>query len=109
MNRLGFVYFKEQFCGVVEETDAGYSFAYDYLYLANKNKQAVSLTLPLTDETYYSKTLFAFFDGLIPEGWLLDIAEKNWKINYKDRMGLLLVCCKDCIGAVSVVEHHEKL
>jgi serine/threonine-protein kinase HipA len=53
--------------------------------------------------------LFAFFDGLIPEGWLLDIAEKNWKINYKDRMGLLLTCCKDCIGAVSVENNNEKL
>jgi serine/threonine-protein kinase HipA len=51
--------------------------------------------------------LFAFFDGLIPEGWLLDIAEKNWKINYKDRMGLLLTCCKDCIGAVSVEKNEE--
>jgi serine/threonine-protein kinase HipA len=58
--------------------------------------------MPLTEETYESKTLFACFDGLIPEGWLLEIAEKNWKINYKDRMGLLLSCCKDCIGAVSV-------
>jgi serine/threonine-protein kinase HipA len=46
--------------------------------------------------------LFPFFDGLIPEGWLLDIAEKNWKLNPRDRMGLLLVCCKDCIGTVSV-------
>ena len=109
MNRKGLVYFKEHFCGMVEETDAGYSFAYDDNYLENKNKQAVSLTLPLSNQVYYSKTLFAFFDGLIPEGWLLDIAEKNWKINYKDRMGLLLVCCKDCIGAVSVVEYHEKL
>ena len=90
------------FCGVVSETDAGYSFEYNKEYLQNNQGQAVSLTLPLTDKPYQSKTLFAFFDGLIPEGWLLDIAERNWKINYKDRMGLLLNCCKDCIGAVSV-------
>ena len=49
------------------------------------------------------KVLFPFFDGLIPEGWLLDIAEKSWKINRRDRMSLLLACCKDCIGAVSVI------
>lgn len=104
MNRRGNVYYKDKFCGIVSETDAGYSFAYDENYLLNADAKAVSLTLSLTKETYKSKTLFAFFDGLIPEGWLLDIAEKNWKINYKDRMGLLLVCCKDCIGAVSVVE-----
>ncbi|AGY54685.1 HipA N-Terminal Domain-Containing Protein [Bacteroidales bacterium CF] len=52
--------------------------------------------------------LFPFFDGLIPEGWLLDIAEKNWKLNPRDRMGLLLACCKDCIGAVSVEEVKEE-
>ena len=46
--------------------------------------------------------LFPFFDGLIPEGWLLNIAEKNWKLKPRDRMGLLMACCLDCIGAVSI-------
>jgi len=108
MNRSGNVYLKNVFCGVVSETDAGYTFVYNKEYLAQKDAEAVSLTLPLTEKIFQSKTLFAFFDGLIPEGWLLDLAEKNWKINYKDRMGLLLTCCKDCIGAVSVVKN-EKL
>jgi serine/threonine-protein kinase HipA len=108
MNRSGKVYYKENFCGVVLETDDGYSFQYDEGYLKNEKAKPVSLTLPLTNKPYESKTLFAFFDGLIPEGWLLDIAEKNWKINHKDRMGLLLNCCNDSIGAVSVVKN-EKL
>lgn len=55
-----------------------------------------------------SQVLFPFFDGLIPEGWLLDIAERNWKLNPRDRMGLLLACCKDCIGAVSVYPVNEE-
>ena len=109
MNRSGKVYMKNVFCGVVSETDDGYSFEYKTDYLQSNEAQAVSLTLPLTPKLYKSKTLFAFFDGLIPEGWLLDLAEKNWKINYKDRMGLLLICCKDCIGAVSVEYNNEKL
>jgi len=65
--------------------------------------EAISLTLPLTDKPYHDTVLFPFFDGLIPEGWLLNIAENSWKINQRDRMSLLLVCCKDCIGAVSVI------
>jgi serine/threonine-protein kinase HipA len=93
---------KNQFCGLIGETDDGYSFVYDKDYLTNSFPEAVSCTLPLTEKSYNSKTLFAFFDGLIPEGWLLDIAERNWKIKHNDRMGLLLTCCKDCIGAVSV-------
>jgi serine/threonine-protein kinase HipA len=39
---------------------------------------------------------------------LLDIAQKNWKLNPTDRMGLLLACCKDCIGVVSVEEVKEE-
>ena len=46
--------------------------------------------------------MIPFFDGLIPEGWLLDITVKNWKVNPNDRMELLLIACKDCIGAVSI-------
>ena len=60
--------------------------------------RAVSLTLPLRDEPYDSSTLFSFFDGLIPEGWLLNVVTRNWKLNRKDRFGLLLVACRDTIG-----------
>lgn len=109
MNRSGKVYYKDLFCGVLEETDAGYCFEYDAEYLSNKRANPVSLTMPLTEKPYLSKTLFAFFDGLIPEGWLLDLAEKNWKINYRDRTGLLLLCCRDAIGAVSISQNNEKL
>ena len=52
----------------------------------------------------YSKTLFPFFDGLIPEGWLLGAVSRNWKIDITDRFGLLLVACKDGIGNVSIRE-----
>ena len=82
--------------------DEGYHFVYDEAYLSMPGARAVSLTLPLQEAAFTSKVLFPFFDGLIPEGWLLDIAEKNWKLNPRDRMGLLLACCRDCIGAVSV-------
>jgi serine/threonine-protein kinase HipA len=109
MKRTGNVYMKDQYCGKVSESDDGYSFAYDSQYLQNHSAQAISCTLPLTEKPYHNKTLFAFFDGLIPEGWLLNLAEKNWKINYKDHMGLLLACCKDCIGAVSIRIENEKL
>jgi serine/threonine-protein kinase HipA len=107
MNRSGKVYYKSEFCGTVYENDEGYFFEYSPDYLKKEASKPVSLTLPLQEKVFKSKVLFPFFDGLIPEGWLLDIAEKNWKINYKDRMGLLLACCKDCIGAVSVEKNEE--
>ena len=95
--------------GYLKETDSGYSFSYDKEYLSSDNPLAVSLTLPLRESEYTSKTLFPFFDGLIPEGWLLQIAIKNWKLSNKDRFGLLLATCKDCIGDIAItVEEEEK-
>ena len=102
--RVAYVYIREAFAGILKETDSGYSFIYDNDYLNSENPTAVSLTMPLQKEEYTSKTLFAFFDGLIPEGWLLDIVSHNWKIDKRDRFGLLLVACKDPIGNVQIRE-----
>lgn len=102
--RTAYVYVRNVFAGELCETDEGYSFSYDEQYLNNKHASAVSLTMPLSTTVYTSKTLFPFFDGLIPEGWLLGIVSRNWKIDTKDRFGLLLVACKDGIGNVNIME-----
>lgn len=96
------IYYRNLFAGILIEDEMGYTFQYDAGYLQLTEAEAISLTLPLSGRPYSEKMLFPFFDGLIPEGWLLDIAERNWKINRRDRMSLLLACCKDCIGDVSV-------
>ena len=70
--------------------------------LAGPDPAPVSLTLPIRKEPYVYNTLFPFFDGLIPEGWLLSVVSRNWKIDSRDRFGLLLVACRDCVGNVSV-------
>ena len=96
------VYVRDVYAGKLKETDEGYSFKYDEQYLQYEHALPASITLPLTDEAYTSQVLFPFFDGLIPEGWLLDVASRNWKLSRDDRFGLLMVCCTDCIGDVSV-------
>lgn len=98
------VFVRDSFAGILSETDEGYQFEYDKSYLFSEGASAVSLTLPLSDKPYSSKNLFPFFDGLIPEGWLLGVVSKNWKINQNDRFGLLLVACRDGIGNVSIRE-----
>lgn len=95
------VYVQNIKAGILCETDEGYSFTYDASYLAGSNP-SVSITLPLRPEPYTSSVLFPFFDGLIPEGWLLNLVSRNWKIDRKDRFGLLLASCFDCIGDVSI-------
>ena len=97
------ILYNNQFCGLLTETDDGiFTFQYDENYVEENPSQFITFTMPVKKEEYTDKRLFAFFEGLIPEGWLLDIASKNWKINPNDRMGLLLACCQNCIGAVSV-------
>lgn len=102
MQRRGNVYYKNRSAGVVWQDEEGYGFQYDGAYLNGPDAAPVSLTLPLRAEPFHSPTMLPFFDGLIPEGWLLEITVKNWKVNPADRMGLLLLACKDCIGAVSI-------
>ncbi len=102
--RAAYIYVRNVYAGMLCETDEGYTFAYDANYLNFPNASAVSLTLPLQSEPFFSKTLFSFFDGLIPEGWLLKVVSRNWKIEMNDRFGILLVACKDCIGNVGIRE-----
>jgi len=92
----------DNLAGTLIEDENGFHFYYEKDYLINEKAESISLTMPLTQNGYSSKVLFSFFDGLIPEGWLLNIAENNWKLNTRDRMSILLVTCKDCIGAVSI-------
>jgi len=102
--RQGKVYYNNDLAGIITETDDGeYLFAYDNDYIRRFPEQAITFTMPVSEKVYRSNRLFPFFEGLIPEGWLLEIATKSWKLNPNDRMGLLLACCKNCIGAVSVI------
>lgn len=79
--RRGKIYLNDIYAGLLTEDENGFTFAYDAGFLRSGKAEAVSLTLPLTDKPYHDTVLFPFFDGLIPEGWLLNIAENSWKIN----------------------------
>ncbi|MES1226145.1 MAG: HipA N-terminal domain-containing protein [Bacteroidota bacterium] len=101
--RQGTVYYNSTKAGTITETDEGeYIFQYEPKYVTQFPKQFIAFNFPVRTEPYTAKRLFSFFEGLIPEGWLLDIASKSWKIKRDDQMGLLLACCHNCIGAVSV-------
>ena len=100
--RKGYVYIQNRHAGTIAEMDEGYTFSYDVDYLQEEKAVAVSLTMPLREKAYRSTILFPFFDGLIPEGWLLHVVGRNWKVDLKDRFGLLLFACQDCIGDVCI-------
>ena len=97
------IYRKDILAGMLTEDGGEYRFRYEDSYLQRADAAPISLTLPLQEEAFVSPVLFPFFDGLIPEGWLLDVALRNTDISILDRMSLLLLCCKECIGSVGVV------
>ena len=91
--------------GKIEESEDGrIQFAYSSDYIETPGAEPISPTMPLQTEPYWNEEMLPVFDGLIPEGWLLEIAVDNWKLDPDDRMGLLLACCRDCVGAASVRE-----
>jgi serine/threonine-protein kinase HipA len=101
--RLANIKYNNMQAGILKELDTGeYEFTYDEQYAQNHPELFITFQMPVRTTPYKSKRLFPFFDGLIPEGWLLTIASENWRINKNDRMGLLLACCQNTIGAVSV-------
>ena len=100
--RQGRVFCNDVAAGIITEDEHGYTFVYDETYLAHPGAAPISPTMPLTVQQYDKEIMFPVFDGLIPEGWLLDIASSSWKIDPRDRMSLLMACCNDCIGNISV-------
>ena len=72
------VFYKDKIAGVLTENDSGYEFRYLPEYLSLASAKAVSLALRNTD------------------------------ISILDRMSLLLTCCRDCIGAISIVPIKER-
>ena len=101
--KKGIVYKKDVKAGIVWEDENGFGFQYNNSYLKNPKYGSVSRTLPLREKEFTDQTILSFFDGLIPEGWLLKIAIDNWKLDPRDRMSLLLTLCHDCIGDVSII------
>jgi serine/threonine-protein kinase HipA len=103
------IFYGEHLAGILTETDEGkYIYQYERSYIEKYPRQFLTFSMPVRSEAYADNRLFPFFEGLIPEGWLLEIASNSWKIDRNDRMGLLLACCDNCIGAVSVHPNPEE-
>ena len=96
------VFCKGKPAGLLTKKTAGYEFSYDASYLSDPDAVPISLAMPLRTEKYESRALFPFFDGLLPEGWLLDLTCAAAKIDKNDKFRLLLHTGQDPVGAVSV-------
>jgi len=52
------IYLYDRKAGLLTEDETGYTFRYDTDYLRQPDAEAVSLTLPLTEQIYCDKVLF---------------------------------------------------
>ncbi|RAJ83305.1 serine/threonine-protein kinase HipA [Chitinophaga dinghuensis] len=101
--RIGKVYYQDKLAGHITATDHGeYLFQYTPEYVQSSPDLFLTFSMPVRREPYIERHLFPFFEGLIPEGWLLEMAIQKWNLKRNDSMGLLLACCQNCIGAVSI-------
>ena len=92
------VFVHDRPAGVLREEPSGYAFAYD----AGYDGPPVSLTMPVQSEPYVFDRFPPFFDGLLPEGTMLEALLRQRKLDRSDYMGQLLAVGKDVVGAVTV-------
>lgn len=90
--------------GVLAETDnRSYIFTYDKAYLLSEKSDAISLTLPLQEQSYQSTYLFSVFANMLSEGANREIQSQLLHIDKDDDFGILLATCQyDTIGAITI-------
>lgn len=98
------VYINNIEAGILSEEDnpREYVFKYNNSYLAKK-LPPISLTMPLRQEGYRSKTLFPYFFNLLSEGENRSMQSSLLHIDKTDDFGILLATARyDTVGAVTI-------
>lgn len=87
--------------GILEELENG---KYKFTYYADYQGQPVSLTMPSTKTIFEFNKFPPFFEGLLPEGVLLEALLRKYKLDKNDYFGQLLKVGQDVVGAVTIEE-----
>lgn len=91
--------------GILSENTTG---GYDFIYDDNYEGEPVSLTMPLIIKTYSFAKFPSFFEGLLPEGIMLEGLLKIVKIDRNDFFAQLIATGNDLVGAVTVKEWKDE-
>jgi len=109
MGRRGIVRLDGLRVGTLEETEAGSRFTYDAGWVERSGAVPISQRLPMQPAVHeWPGGLHPFFENLLPEGWLLELAIHKLKVSAQDPFGLLLATCRDCVGAVEVFPEQQE-
>ncbi|MEM1326094.1 MAG: HipA N-terminal domain-containing protein [Bacteroidota bacterium] len=98
--RTASVYVHGELAGQLIELDDQKS--YRYTYLKGYNNASVSLTMPTTQSVYEFDQFPPFFEGLLPEGVMLEGLLRQLKIDADDFFSQLVATGADLVGAVTV-------
>ena len=83
---------------LIDYQNGSFAFEYDEAYRG----PPISLTMPLTQRQYTFAGFPAFFDGLLPEGMMLEALLKQAKIDRDDYFTQLITVGQDMVGSVTV-------
>ncbi len=86
--------------GVLEESDDRQS--YCFRYYPEYTGPPVSLTMPVETHVFEFDSFPPCFDGLLPEGSMLEAMLKQVKLDAGDYLGQLLAMGRDPVGAVTI-------
>lgn len=100
--RKALIRIKNISAGILEELQNG---QYQFTYQPEYKGLPVSLTMPLTQQIYHYEKFPPFFEGLLPEGMMLEALLRKFKLDKYDYFGQLLIVGKDVVGAVTIEEH----
>ena len=88
--------------GELQEIERGK--LYRFIYLDTYQGPSVSLTMPMTKQVYEFTRFPPFFEGLLPEGIMLEGLLRQTKIDRDDFMSQIIVVGGDLVGNVTVEE-----
>lgn len=91
--------------GVLEEIERGKR--YRFVYNADYDGLPVSLTMRVKEKEFTFDSFPPFFDGLLPEGVMLEGLLRKHKIDKHDYFSQLVAVGGDLVGAVTVEEAQE--
>lgn len=75
---------------------------YQFIYHEQYKNAPVSLTMPLSKRVYEFEHFPFFFEGLLPEGAMLDGLLRQYKLDKNDLLSQLIQVGHDLVGAVTV-------
>ena len=100
--RKAIVFQNRKSAGILEELEKNKK--YRFIYNKDYTGPPISLTMPVHNQIYEFNNFPPFFDGLLPEGIMLEGMLRQLKIDKHDYFSQLIAVGKDMVGSVTVEE-----